>query len=193
MKVEKRESKSKSDKLQTKMKPEKHQTKSKKTVPDENLYNKSKYQGSCYCGSCEFICEDEPIFRVICHCSICTRLSGGIAVAFVGFENEKFQMIKGSEYLKSFKATERMERFFCEKCSSSVYNQSLLKDRLFRDTPLMNFKRDKQGNIVDLDKLQPESHIFFSQCQQCYIDMFKTDGLIKFSSIPGSTIILNSE
>ena len=79
-----------------------------------------KFQGSCYCGSCEFICDDRPIFRVICHCSICTRISGGIAVPFVGFENDKLKVIKGVEHLKSYRTTERMERFFCGKCSSSV-------------------------------------------------------------------------
>ncbi|CAF3864023.1 unnamed protein product [Rotaria sp. Silwood1] len=84
-----------------------------------------------------------------------------------------------------------MERFHCEKCSSNIYNQSLLANRLFRDTPLMNFRRDDQGNILQLDQLQPDSHMFFSQCQKCYSEMFKTDDLIKFSSMPGSTIIPN--
>lgn len=151
-----------------------------------------KFEGSCYCGSCQFTCEGTPKFRVICHCSICTRISGGIAVAFVGFDNDKLIVTKGSEHLRGFKTTERMERFHCDKCGSSVYNQSLLANRLFRDTPLMNFKRDDEGNILQLDQLKPDSHMFFSQCQQCYSEMFKTDGLIKFSTMPGSTIIPNS-
>ncbi|CAF2828602.1 unnamed protein product [Rotaria sp. Silwood2] len=159
--------------------------------PERRNVEQLNFEGSCYCGSCQFTCEGKPMFRVICHCSICTRISGGIAVAFVGFENDNLKVIKGSEHLRGFKSTERMERFHCEKCSSNVYNQSLLADRLFRDTPLMNFKRDDQENILQLDQLKPDSHMFFSQCQQCYSEMFKTDGLIKFSLMPGSTIIPN--
>ena len=150
-----------------------------------------KFEGSCYCGTCQFISEGKPFFRTLCHCSICTRISGGIAIPFVGFQNDNLKIIKGLENLKGFKATERMERFFCKTCSSNVYNQSLLPDRLFRDTSLMNFKRDNQGNIIDLDELKPDSHIFFSDCQQCFTEMFKADGLTKFSTIPGSTIISN--
>lgn len=131
------------------------------------------------------------MFRCICHCSICTRLSGGIAVAFVGFENDKLKIIKGSEHVQGFKSSERMERFHCTKCSSNVYNQSLLPDRLFRDSPLANFQRDDQENILQLDQLKPDSHIYFSQCPPCYTEMFKTDGLIKFSLMPGSAIIPN--
>lgn len=150
-----------------------------------------KFEGSCYCGACQFICEGKPFFCTLCHCSICTRISGGIAIPFVGFENENLKVIKGLENLKGFKATERMERFYCKTCSSNVYNQSLSTDRLFRDTSLMNFKRDEQGNIIHLDQLKPDSHIFFNECQQCFTTMFKTDGFIKFSKMPGSTIISN--
>ena len=146
-----------------------------------------KFEGSCYCGSCRFICEERPIFRTICHCLICTRISGGIAVAFVGFANEDLKITHGAENLRGFKSSERMERFHCQICSSNVYNQSLLTDRVFRDTPLMNFQRDDQGIILHLDQLKPESHMFFARCQPCYTDMFQTDGLIKFQAMPGST------
>ncbi|CAF1247145.1 unnamed protein product [Adineta ricciae] len=150
-----------------------------------------KFEGSCYCGACQFICEGKPLFRTLCHCSICTRISGGVAVPFVGFANESLEVTKGLKNLKGFKATERMERFHCKTCSSNVYNQSLLPDRLFRDTSLMNFKRDDQGRIIDLDQLKAGSHMFFSECQQCFADIFKTDGLVKFSTMPGSTVISN--
>ena len=150
-----------------------------------------KFEGSCYCGKCEFICEGKPFFRSLCHCSICTRISGGIAIPFVGFENDNLKVVKGEKNLKRFKATERMERFYCKTCSSNVYNQSLSSAVSFRDTSLMNFKRDNQGNIIQLDQLKPDSHLFFSECQQCFIEMFKTDGLIKFSTMPGSTTISN--
>lgn len=150
-----------------------------------------KFEGSCYCGACQFICEGEPFFRVICHCLICTRISGGIALALVGFADERLKIVQGSDHLRGFKSSERMERFHCNICSSNVYNQSLLTDHLFRDTPLVNFRRNERGQILNLNQLQPDSHMFFSRCQPCYIDMFKTDGLIKFSEMPGSTIIPN--
>ncbi len=67
-----------------------------------------KFEGSCYCGTCQFICEEKPFFRTLCHCSICTRISGGTAIPLVGFENDYLKVIKGLENLKGFKATERM-------------------------------------------------------------------------------------
>ena len=150
-----------------------------------------KYSGSCHCQACRFECTGSPIFRVICHCSICTRLSGGIAVAFVGFENSQLEIIAGSDHLQSYKATDRMERFRCRICGSNVYNQSLLVDRQFRDTPLTNFQTDDHGVIIELDQLKPDGHINFERCQNCYSDMFKYDGLVKFSAMPGSAVIEN--
>jgi hypothetical protein len=132
-----------------------------------------------------------PIFRVICHCSICTRLSGGIAIAFVGFENEHLRLIGGSEHLQGYRATDRMERFRCRTCGSNVYNQSLLVDRQFRDTSLSNFQIDQHGAIIELDELKPTSHINYANCQACFNDVFKYDGLIKFSGMPGSALVTN--
>ena len=150
-----------------------------------------RYSGSCHCGACQFECTASPIFRIICHCSICARISGGIAIAFVGFEDTELKLISGSEYLKGYKATDRMERFHCQICGSNVYNQSLLPDRLFRDVPLANFKTDDNGAIISLDELKPTGHINFNDCQKCYRDTFKCDGLVKFSAMPGSAIVEN--
>ena len=152
---------------------------------------KKRYTGSCHCGACRFECTGTPIFRVICHCSICTRTSGGIAVAFVGFQNQHLNVLLGAEHLRGYKATDRMERFHCQICGSNVYNQSLLADRLFRDVPLANFSTDNDGAIIALDELKPDGHINFADCQKCYREMFKYDGLVKFSAMPGSATVEN--
>ena len=150
-----------------------------------------KYSGSCHCGACQFECTGLPIFSSICHCSICTRISGGIAAAFVGFDNSKLSLISGSEHIKGYKATDRMERFHCQICGSNVYNQSLLPDQLFRDVPLANFKADDNGAIIALDELKPTDHVNFNDCQKCYRDNYKHDGLVKFSGMPGSATVDN--
>lgn len=142
------------------------------------------FHGSCYCGSCQFVCKSKPIFRTLCHCSICTRISGGLAFPCIGFSNNDFIMVKGLECLKGFKSSERLERFHCKICSSNVYNQSLVSNRLFRDTSLMNFRRDADGKIVRFDELKPDCHMFFKQCPSCYAELFKHDGLIKFDGLP---------
>ena len=150
-----------------------------------------KYNSSCHCGACRIECNNSPIFRVICHCSICTRISGGIAMAFVGFDNPGLKVVSGFEHLQSYKATDQMERFHCRICGSNVYNQSLVADRQFRDTPLANFERDSNGAIIALDELKPDGHINFNDCQKCYSDAFKYDGLMKFSAMPGSATVEN--
>lgn len=112
-------------------------------------------------------------------------------MAFVGFENSQLEIIQGSERLQSYTATDRMERFRCQICGSNVYNQSLLVDRQFRDTHLTNFQTDDNDVVIRLDDLKPDGHINFEWCQKCYSDMFKYDGLVKFSAMSGSTPIEN--
>ena len=148
-----------------------------------------EFKGSCYCGRCQFICKERPLFSTICHCSICTRISGGIAVALVGFSGDSLQLVKGIEDLKSFKSSDQMERFHCRICSSSVYNQSLSVEKSFRDTPLMNFSRDGCGHIMQFEILKPDSHIFFGNCQLECLGMFRHDRLTKFSEMPGSEVL----
>ena len=176
--------------LQTWLKMTSKPNTSQQTSPDAQD-QKKKYTGACHCGACRFECTGAPIFRVICHCSICTRISGGIAMAFVGFQNQHLTVIEGANHLRGYKATERMERFFCQTCGSNVYSQSLLPDRQFRDVPLANFNTDNDGAIIALDELKPDGHINFSNCQKCYSEVFKYDGLVKFSGMPGSATVEN--
>lgn len=154
---------------------------------NNNIY----YTGSCFCGKCIFESTTKPTFKVICHCNICTRISGGIAVAYVGFSDNDLKIIDEQNNLTSYKSTENMERYFCKTCFSNVYNQSLIPDLQFRDCPLSNFKTDLDGKIEHINELKPENHINFDNCKPCYVDMFKKDGLLKFSGMPGSRIIEN--
>ena len=161
-------------------------------MSSQHAHDRTKvYNGSCHCGACQYQCTGTPFFRVICHCSICTRISGGIAVAFVGFDTPNVELLAGSEHMRGYKATERMERFHCQICGANVYNESLVPDRPFRDMPLANFRADDTGAIIGLDELKPDGHINFDACQACYSDVFKHDGLIKFSAMPGSVTVEN--
>lgn len=135
---------------------------------------------TCFCNSCEIKTLDKPIFRIICHCTFCTRISGGIAVSWVGFKEDKIKIIKGNDIV-SYHYGGHIYRYFCKICHSNVYNECISENKKFKACPLSNFKRDSKGQIENINKLKPESHIFYKNCQTCYKDIFENDGLIKLN------------
>lgn len=129
------------------------------------------YSGSCFCGEVEFAATAEPIWSCECHCTICQRLSGGpscFCVAFPGQESVK--VVKGNDKLTQVKTSEGMNRYYCSLCAAPVYNISVDDKFDFRDCSLSSFKRNDKGKILDVDKLAPTVHIFYSNRMQNVID-----------------------
>lgn len=152
-----------------------------KTIKMSTIKN---YTVLCLCHSCEIKTVKNPIFRTMCHCTFCTRVSGGVAVSFVGFENDGIEFVKGENNLVSH-VSGPIERFFCKTCFSNVYNQSNIPGNSFKDCALANFARDNEGQILYQDDLKPESHMFYKRCQNCYKDTFDGDGLKKYQNFLG--------
>eukprot|EP00164_Ancoracysta_twista_P019630 GFYU01034624.1.p2 GENE.GFYU01034624.1~~GFYU01034624.1.p2 ORF type:complete len:160 (-),score=30.69 GFYU01034624.1:49-528(-) len=139
-------------------------------------------KGSCFCKKVEFSCEGQPTFSSICHCHICQRYTGGTSVHCVGFPPDNVKILKGEEYLKPFKTSEHMTRYFCKECSGSVYNESHMEDYPFKDVVASAFERDEDGTIKVLkeDAYKPSCHMFYTRRM---IDA--KDDLPKFVEYPG--------
>mmetsp|Transcript_28657 Transcript_28657/g.80694 ORF Transcript_28657/g.80694 Transcript_28657/m.80694 type:complete len:185 (+) Transcript_28657:126-680(+) len=142
------------------------------------------YNGSCLCGHTAFQVDGSPIFRVVCHCSLCTKWYGSTATALAGFPDGAISLSSGKEDLLSWKTSDGMERMRCGKCGSPVYNQSLLEDYKFQDVALASLACDDSGAIIGLDALSPVQHIFYNKHNP--LSQFSDDNRQKWATFPGA-------
>jgi len=134
--------------------------------------------GSCFCGACELQVSGPLKFSMICHCSICQRLSGAPYGHWIGCANEQVVVTKGE--LVGFKSSSHMTRYSCKTCSAPIYNQCHLEGNEFRDVPTSFFT----GSGMAIPP--PEAHCFYSSCVRPVYNAVM-DGLPKFSDMPGQS------
>jgi hypothetical protein len=138
------------------------------------------FQGSCFCSAVQFQIEGLPSWSVICHCTICARLSGSSGVDLVAWRNpEAFKVVEGEDKLTHFNSSPGMRRSFCKVCGSPVVNKSLTDDMVFFDVPLTLFKRNDREDIIFLPLLKAKSHLFYKRRLHNH-----PDGLDKFETYP---------
>ncbi|MDA8792750.1 GFA family protein [Bacteriovoracaceae bacterium] len=83
--------------------------------------NKSKFEGSCLCGSVKFeiVGEFESFF--LCHCSRCRQISGSAHGANLFSKVAKLTILQGKENIKDFYVKEsRFSTTFCSECGSKI-------------------------------------------------------------------------
>lgn len=83
-----------------------------------------RYHGHCMCGAIAFTFSGAPRFVVDCVCLSCRRAHGATAVAWVGVEQERFQLTQGSESLRWHRSSAASERGFCTACGSKLFFRS---------------------------------------------------------------------
>ena len=80
------------------------------------------HHGSCLCGNIQYRYSG-PIDEVSrCHCTECQKSSGSAFVAVAPIESQYFEILKGEEFLKEFRATPHKARVFCSACGSPLYS-----------------------------------------------------------------------
>ena len=82
---------------------------------------KSKHAGGCRCGQVRYEVSGQSIWCAICYCESCTRASGGLAVAWSGFDKSKFRLVSGS--LEIYESSPGVLRGFCRRCGTSLTYQ----------------------------------------------------------------------
>lgn len=90
-----------------------------------------KYTGSCLCGAVQFAFLTAKPFAYECHCSVCQKATGSAFSATVFSNQESFEWISGSEFIKSYLRKSGYQIQFCSRCSSHVPNK-------FRDYSLIS-------------------------------------------------------
>ena len=78
--------------------------------------------GSCLCRSVSWDMKDVLLGQIlVCHCSMCKRVSGSSHVPFLSVEREPlFSKLHSSPSLKKYQASQAASRYFCSICSSFV-------------------------------------------------------------------------
>lgn len=106
---------------------------------------------SCLCGRVEFSFKGKPIDFNVCHCKMCQKFHGSDSGPYVWFRKSDFEIIKGSEYEKSYCSSDIADRSFCMECGSSLRY-------IYKKDPEIIFV---SAGILNQDPLmQPSHHIF---------------------------------
>lgn len=75
--------------------------------------------GGCQCGAVRFELADAPKEYAACHCSICRRVGGGVALS--AMVHPGVATWTASDTLKTYASSDWAERGFCSTCGSSLF------------------------------------------------------------------------
>ena len=77
--------------------------------------------GSCRCGAIAFEISADVTDVIVCHCSICRRLTGGNGIAVVIVDNDHFRWTQGEDLIENWqKPKGNWQSWFCRKCGSTL-------------------------------------------------------------------------
>lgn len=62
-----------------------------------------------------------------CHCGMCRKASGSSFATNMLVKRSSFAVVSGQSLLKGFQSSPGEQRYFCAKCGSPVYSQSVLR------------------------------------------------------------------
>src|SRR5262245_26038093 len=78
------------------------------------------HKGGCYCGAVEIEVRGEPLEMGYCHCENCRLYSTAPVSAFTLWKRENVTLIKGAEFLGTFKSSDISDRRYCTNCGSHI-------------------------------------------------------------------------
>lgn len=117
-------------------------------------------KGQCDCGEVRFDTGAGPLFRAICHCTICQRFHGRSFGDFTVFRNKRAQL-QGSEALdyKAWRLPPVLRRGKCVKCGTPSFEVLTLP-------PFPKLALIPTRVLADQDILPPPSfHMFYESRQ----------------------------
>jgi hypothetical protein len=118
-------------------------------MSDQNQVN-----GSCLCGTVQFVAALPSKWCAHCHCTLCRKAHGAGYVTWVGFETDQVNFINGKEKLKWYESTPGAQRGFCKQCGSTLFFKS------------KRWAGELHITLACLDEAidrQPQANVFFDQ------------------------------
>ena len=77
-------------------------------------------EGSCLCGSVTFQISGDIAELGNCHCSECRKAYGAAFGTVAVVERSDFTYTSGKELVRRFQQSERVNRYFCDRCGSPL-------------------------------------------------------------------------
>jgi hypothetical protein len=110
------------------------------------------WTGGCLCGAVRYQAEADPMRTVICHCTICRRVSGAPMMGFVHFPAEAFRWLGSPP--KRYRSSTHAERGFCPQCGSTLtMHEAVLGDRV----------QVALGSLDHPEHTSPDDHVWTKQ------------------------------
>ena len=126
------------------------------------MTHQKQVNGSCLCGTVEFLAGLPSKWCAHCHCSICRKAHGAGYVTWVGFEDNQVDFAQGEKELKWYESSKDAQRGFCGQCGSTLFFRSerwpgelhialaCINDPIDRE-PQANVFFDKHVNWMPID------------------------------------------
>jgi hypothetical protein len=110
------------------------------------------WTGGCLCGAARYRSEADPVRVVICHCSICRRVSGAPMLCFVHFPVGAFTWVAGGP--TRYRSSANAERGFCPRCGSTLtMHEPVIADRV----------QVALGSLDNPELIKPDDHVWTGQ------------------------------
>jgi len=78
------------------------------------------HKGGCLCGAIEYEIASPLGPIILCHCSRCRKANGSAFGAVSPVAAADFCIVKGQEYLRSYRTDAGVDRVFCGNCGSPI-------------------------------------------------------------------------
>ena len=116
--------------------------------------------GGCQCGTVRYRVAGAPFAAESCHCRMCQKLAGAMAVCWMDFKVEQVSWM-GAEP-SEYRSSEHCRRGFCRDCGSSLS---------FRDARYPEYCTLTIASLDNPNQVKPTYHIYAeSQVEWLKID-----------------------
>ena len=139
------------------------------------MSEKTRHEGSCFCGDVKFTVTGEPEVMAYCHCESCRQWSAGPVSAFTLWRPSSIEITQGKDNIGGFDKNpiggeEEVvsNRVWCKTCGGHLYT----------DHPTMGLVDVPAVVIKDL-VFDPAFHVHYQET----VHPMK-DGLPKFKDLP---------
>lgn len=116
------------------------------------------YTGRCLCGMSHFSVNIEALDVYACHCTLCQKWSGGIAMYL---EASQPEIEKESIAPSHFASSARGERWFCPGCGCHLWFQLTSVDRYFVPWTLLDLNESERRRLVLAAEIYTETQPAF--------------------------------
>ncbi len=123
------------------------------------------HSGGCFCGDVRYEASGPSVWKSICYCESCTKISGAPAIAWAGIEKPRFRVVTGD--IREFESTHGVYRGFCPRCGTTLtYRKDPQTVKGARDDVYIAIR-----TLDDPNAYPPDEHVFYGE----RVDWFNVD------------------